>query len=152
MNGDARIGRFLAQGDARQEGDAAVVGDELDNSGKRGRGEGAHRIGIQAAGGDGLVAQAVALVEQQNALGGRAASDTGALDAAVLAVARTKGSSNSGATVSGGPPGGGSVAISARSSEPSSRASSRASVRLSLIVKAVSGKLAASAGKIVGRR
>jgi len=78
MHGDARVSGFLAQGDAGQEGDALAVGDEFHDGRERGRCEGADPGGIvQLAGGNGLVAEAMSLVEQEDALGGNAGERNG---------------------------------------------------------------------------
>jgi hypothetical protein len=57
MDGDARIGGFLAHGYHGQQGDALAVGDEFDAGRQRsGRESAPGGIGAEAAGGDGLVA------------------------------------------------------------------------------------------------
>ncbi|GGF15192.1 hypothetical protein GCM10011321_03790 [Youhaiella tibetensis] len=69
-DGDARVNGLLAQRDFGQQRDALAVGHELDDGRERGGRERARgRIGFERTGGDGLVAQAVALIEQQDALG-----------------------------------------------------------------------------------
>jgi len=70
MHGNARIAGLLAQSDARQQRYPLTIGDEFDNGRKRGGRKGAGAaFAIQPAGGNGLVAEAVALVEQQYTVG-----------------------------------------------------------------------------------
>jgi len=69
MHGNARIVSFLAQRNLRQQRDALTIGDEF-HDGREGRGrEGAGgMLGVQAAGGDGLVTKAMPFIQQQYAL------------------------------------------------------------------------------------
>ncbi|OAM79201.1 hypothetical protein A3840_03800 [Devosia elaeis] len=70
MQGDARIAAFLAQRDLGQQGDPLAVGDEFHDGRERSGREGpSAAVGVQTAGGNGLVAEAMALVQEQDALG-----------------------------------------------------------------------------------
>ncbi len=66
MEFDALVVSLAAQADGGEQGDAIAIGDEFENCGQRGGGEGAAlEIGLEGAGIDHLVAQAVAFFKKQ---------------------------------------------------------------------------------------